>query len=122
MTIGVNKETMTCAEFKRMFEERIMFEIAKSTLLKIFADLEQGEMTVLEYATRFEELARYGYATVNIAIKRNEKFIRGLNPELARAMLSHIRDPCHVVVEMALRHEEMLAFLERNKGKEVQVG
>ena len=55
-------------------------------------------------------------------IKWNEKFIRGLNPELARAMLPHIRDPCDVVVEMALRHEEMLAFLERNKSKEVQMG
>ena len=99
-----------------------MFEIVKSTLLRKFVELEQGDMNVLEYARRFEELARYGYATVDTNIKRNEKFIRGMKPELTRAMLLHIRDPCDVVVEMALRNEEMLAFLERNKAKEVQVG
>ena len=67
-------------------------------------------MTVLEYATRFEDLSRYIYATVDIVIKRNYKFIYGLKPELAKATLPHINDPCDVVVEMALRQEEMLAF------------
>lgn len=55
-------------------------------------------------------------------MKRNEKFIRGLKPELARATLPHIKDPCDVVVEMALRHEEMLASLEKNTAKEDHVG
>lgn len=98
-----------------------MSEIAKSTLLRKFAKLEQEDMTVLEYATRFDELARCGYATIDIVIKRNEKFIRGLKPELAKAMLRHIRDSSDVV-EMALRNEETQAFLERNKAKEAQGG
>ena len=72
-------------------------------------DLVQGDMSVVEYVTKFEELSRYGYTTSDTVLKRTEKFIRGLKPELARATLPHIRDPCDVVVEMALRHEETLA-------------
>ena len=71
VTVRVNEETVTWAEFRRRFEERFMSEIAKSTLLRKFAELVQGDMTVLEYATRFEELSRYEYAMVDTVIKRN---------------------------------------------------
>ena len=36
-------------------------------------------MLVIEYATKFDELSRYGYAMVDIDIERNERSIRGLN-------------------------------------------
>ena len=94
---------MTWVEFRRRFQERFMSVMARSVLVRKFAELEQGEMSVLEYASRFEELARYGYAAVDTVLKRNEKFIRGLKPELARATLPHIKDLCDVVVEIALR-------------------
>lgn len=55
-------------------------------------------------------------------IKRNEKFIYGLRLELAKATLPYTRDPCDVVVEMALRNEEMLIFHDSNKAKETQSG
>ena len=55
-------------------------------------------------------------------MKRNEKFIRRLKNELARATLPHIRDPSNVVVEMALRHKEILDSLEKSKANDVQVG
>lgn len=54
-------------------------------------------------------------------LKRNEKFIKGSKPKLARTTLPHIKDPCDVVAEMDLRHWEMLACLEKGKAKEVQV-
>lgn len=104
---------MAWAKFKRRFQERFMLVMARFVLVRKFAELEQGEMYVLQYAERFEELARYGYATVDTVMKRNEKFIRGLKSELARATLPHIRDPCDVVVEMALRQEEALACFEK---------
>ena len=100
-----------------------MYVMEKSTLLRKFAELEHGEMTVLEYAIRFEELTRYGYATMDIVIKRNKKFICGLRPELTRENLPHLRDLCDVVVEIALRNEEMAAFFGSNffgSNKEVE--
>lgn len=41
--------------------------------------------------------------------------------ELARATLPHIRDPSDFLVEMALRHEELLDSLEKSKANEVLV-
>lgn len=52
-------------------------------------------------------------------IKRNEKFIYGLRPELAAVTLSHLMDPCDVVVKTTLRNEEMLS---NNKPTESQGG
>ena len=77
---------------------------------------------MLEYATGFEELSRYGYATIDTIIKRHEKSISELKPKLAKATLSHIRDTFNVLVEMALRQEEMSAFLNGNKAWGAQGG
>ena len=57
-----------------------------------------------------------------MVVKRNEKFISRLKPELAKATLPHLRDLCDVVVEMALRQEEMLALCRGNKVGEAQSG
>lgn len=119
MTVAVDEETMTLAEFKRRFQKRFMSAMAQSVLIRKFAELEQGEMTVPEYAGRFEELARYGYTPIDTVIKRNEKFIKGLKPKLDGATLPHIRDLCDMVVEIALRHEGTLTCQEKNKEKEV---
>lgn len=75
VTIGTPEEELTWVEFMRRFEEIFLSEVAKSTLLRMFMKLEQMEMSVLEYATKFDELFRYGYVTVDTVIKRNGKFI-----------------------------------------------
>ena len=41
---------------------------------------------------------------------------------MASATLSHLRDPSDIVVEMAIRQEEVLESLKKSKAKEVQVG
>ena len=41
---------------------------------------------------------------------------------MASATLSHLRDPSDIVIEMALRQEEVLESLEKSKAKGVQVG
>ena len=71
-------------------------------------------MSIVEYATKFKELSRYGYAVIDTDIKRNE-FIRGPRPKLARMTMTHVRDPCNIVVEMAILHEELLADLAKEK-------
>ena len=77
--------------------------MAQSVLIRHFAELVQGEMSIAEYARKFEELARYWYASVVIVLKRNEKFIKGLKPELANATFSHLRYSSDIIVVMDLR-------------------
>jgi hypothetical protein len=98
-----------------------MSMMVQSAFVRKFAKIEQGEMSVSQYARRFEELAQYGYALFDTVIKRNEKFKGGLRPVLISAALPLLRDPSDVVVEMTLRLEEALSRL-RKKMKEVQVG
>ena len=78
-------------------------------------------MSVVKYAAKFDELSRYGYALVDTDVRRNERFIRGLRPELGRMAMTHIREPYHVMVEIAFRHEEMLVVSVREKPVESQV-
>ena len=119
VTAIVDEEIVTWEDFKRRFQERFMSVMAQSCLIRQFAELVQGEMSIVEYARKFEELARYGYASVDTVLKRNEKFIRGLKPELASATLSHLRNPSGIVVEMVVRQEEVLESLEKSRAKGV---
>ena len=103
ITVGVPIKNLTWAKFNMRFEERFISEISKSSLLRKFAKLVQGDMC---WGTiRFKELSEYGYAMMDTVIKRNKKFIHGLRLKLAGATLPNLRDPCDVVVEMALRNE-----------------
>ena len=81
-------------------------------------DLAQGDMSVIEYAAKFDELSRYGYALVDMDIRSNERSIRGLKLELGA--MTHIREPYHVMVEMTIQYEEMLAVSAREKPVESQ--
>ena len=52
-------------------------------------DLVQGEMSVIKYVAKFDELSRYGYVIIDTDIRRKKWFIKGLRPEIAR-------EPCHI--------------------------
>ena len=45
-----------------------------------FQLLKQGDMTVLQYVTKFERLSRYAPELVNTEEKKIIKFLEGLNP------------------------------------------
>ena len=49
-----------------------------------FQQLKQGNMTVLEYVTKFERLARYARELIDTDQKKITKFLEGLNPILMR--------------------------------------
>lgn len=89
-------------DFQMRFEERFLSEVVKSALLRKLIELKQGNMMILEYSAKFDELSKYGYATIDTVIKRNEKFIRGLRSKMAKAPMPHLRDPSNIVVEMAI--------------------
>ena len=70
-----DQEAMTWAEFQELFTGKYFPEIAKA---QEFLELKQGAMTVMDYVTRFTELARFGddYVATNLAKVR--RFENGL--------------------------------------------
>ena len=68
-------EAMTWAEFQELFKGKYFLEIAKA---QEFLELKHGEMTLMDYVTRFTELARFvdDYVATNLAKVR--RFENGL--------------------------------------------
>ena len=69
-------EAMTWAEFQELFMGKYFPEIAKA---REFLELKQGAMTVMDYVTRFTELARFvdDYVAINLAkVKRFENELK----------------------------------------------
>ena len=69
-------EVMTWAEFQELFMGKYFPETAKA---QEFLELKQGAMTVMDYVTRFTELARFvdDYVATNLAkVKRFENRLK----------------------------------------------
>ena len=86
---GRNENEITWNQFKEMLEARFVPASAKTTLLEEFIRLRQGTMTVTEYTQKFEGLSTYGAMLVADEASKNDRYIKGLNPGLSRAMLPY---------------------------------
>ena len=71
-------EAMTWAEFQELFMGKYFPEITRHAKAQEFLELKQGAMTVMDYVTRFTELARFveDYVATNLAKVR--RFENGL--------------------------------------------
>ena len=71
-------EAMTWTEFYGLFMSKYFSAIARHAKAQEFLELRQGTMKVMEYMTRFTELARFGddYVATNMAKVR--RFENGL--------------------------------------------
>ena len=49
-----------------------------------FHQLKQGDMTVLQYVTKFDRLSRYAPELIHTEQKKIIKFLKGLNPIIER--------------------------------------
>ena len=68
-------EVMTCVEFQELFMGKYFREIAKA---QKFLELKQGAMTMMDYVTRFTELARFADDYVAIVLAKVRRFENGL--------------------------------------------
>ena len=68
-------EVMTWAEFQQLFMGKYFPEIAKA---QEFLELKQGAMTVMDYVTRFKELARFADDYVATDMAKVRRFENGL--------------------------------------------
>ena len=71
-------EAMTCAEFHELFMSKYFPKIARYANAQEFLELKQGTMTVMEYVTKFTELARFADDYVAIDMAKVRKFEDGL--------------------------------------------
>lgn len=113
MTIDVPKDDLTSTDFRERFREQFLSKAAKSTLFRKFMELEQSDMTVPEYVTKFNELLRHGQTIIDILLKKNEKFTQGSNLGIARATIPHLRHPYNIV-DMTPRNENYLPSIVKN--------
>ena len=79
MPDGVTWET-----FKIQFTDKYVPSHVKRQKAIEFQQLKQGNMTVLEYVTKFERLARYARELIDTEQKKITKFLEGLNPIIMR--------------------------------------
>ena len=68
-------EAMTWAEFQELFRGKYFPEIAKA---QEFLELKQGAMTMMDYVTRFTELARFVDDYVATDMAKFKRFENGL--------------------------------------------
>ncbi|XP_012567361.1 uncharacterized protein [Cicer arietinum] len=86
---------ITWAIFKNMFLIKYFPEDIRNRKEMEFVKLEQGNMTVAEYAAKFEELSRYYPLYVGEAGEKSKciKFEMGLRPEIKKQVgMQEIRD------------------------------
>lgn len=121
VTKGVPKEKLNWTDFRKRFEENFLSKEATSTLVRKVSKLEHGEMIMLEYVKEFEKLSKHGHGILNTLLKKNKMFIRGLMQEIARATIPRRRDPFNVMVDMAMRNEDLLASFGENQSMKTTV-
>ena len=110
---GRPEEEITWDEFKALLEARFVPATAKASLLEEFIKLRQGSMSVNEYTQKFENLSKYGAVLIGDEESKNARYIQGLNPSLARALLPYKERTFDYVIDLALSYEQHDATREK---------
>ncbi|XP_058216665.1 uncharacterized protein LOC131327526 [Rhododendron vialii] len=95
---------MTWDRFEEIFLDKYFPAPVKQALASEFMNLEQGTMTVTQYAARFEELSRYGTKIIPTDDDKARKFEWGLN-ETRPAVVAQTLPTYSQVVQCALKME-----------------
>ncbi len=75
VTAYVSEDDMSWEEFKEMFEEKFKPAAGRTRLYQDFLNLKQGNMSIAEYETKFNELSCYGPGLIDTSLKKNEMFV-----------------------------------------------
>ena len=86
-------KAMTWAEFQELFMGKYFPKTARHAKAQEFLELKQGAMTVMDYATRFAELARFADDYVAIVLAKVRRFENGLKLSIrAKIVGLHLQD------------------------------
>ncbi|KAL5579140.1 hypothetical protein UlMin_011582 [Ulmus minor] len=114
---------MTWEEFVGEFNQKYYNQAAMRAKQKEFLNLKQGNMTVIEAVTKFEQLARLCPSLVATEEERTRKMMDMFCPDIALAIESGGSPPVSVAecVERALRVEYRLAQLKEERARKFEV-
>src|SRR5574338_803815 len=97
---------LTWEQFRERFELKFVPKAEKVPLARRFIDLVQSESSVTDYVASFESLSKYGVEYINTTLKKNHRFVYGLNKNLKKPLLLKLEVSFDQLVDIALRLEE----------------
>src|SRR3954465_167317 len=83
------EEVITWDDFQSAFRARYIPQGIMDRKAEEFRNLTQGDMTVEAYQREFLNLSRYAEGEITTDARRQQKFRRGLNPDLRLALAVH---------------------------------
>ena len=95
-------EAMTWAEFHGLFRSKYFLSTARHAKAQEFLELRQRTMTVMEYMTRFTELARFGDDYVATDMAKVGRFENGLKLSIQSKIVDLRLQDMDSMVGMAL--------------------
>ena len=98
---------LSWVDFKTKFLGKYFPDFEKNKKEKEFIDLVQGTRTVQEYTIQFERLSRFSPHIVDTLVKRNKRFIRGVNTTIQGHMMNSFAQSFESIVEHATNLEVM---------------
>jgi hypothetical protein len=115
-----NEEAISWQRFQKEFLQQYFPKILRDAKAQEFMDLTQGNLTVAQYAGRFNELVRFVPYLVACEENRVRKFEQGLNPRIHdRVVCLEIRDFVELVNKASLAEESLkrntMAMVESRK-------
>ena len=78
VTVSRDPKTMTWGEFRELFMGKFFLTSARHAKARVFLELKQGNMIVLEYVAKVTELERFGDDYVETDMAKVRKFKDGL--------------------------------------------
>jgi hypothetical protein len=99
-------ENMTWAEFEQLFEGQYFPDSCREKLRYDFEILVQGNMTVSEYAAKFQALSRFAPELVTSEERTCRRFERGLKESIKKFVVGHRISRYLDLVECARAVEE----------------
>ncbi|KAI8530329.1 hypothetical protein RHMOL_Rhmol11G0048800 [Rhododendron molle] len=94
-------ENLTWAEFEMLFEEQYFPQTSHDQLSDEFEKLEKGNMTMLDYALKFQSLSRFAPELVATEERKHRWFERGLHNTVKKFVMAQRKGKFSEVVECA---------------------
>ncbi|KAM1023171.1 hypothetical protein ACFX15_043230 [Malus domestica] len=114
---------MTWDDFEQHFYDRYFPVALKQTRIKEFFELEQGNMTVAEYVSKYIELGKYAKALVADENTKVVKFMLGLKNGIRRYIMGQGTKTYREIVDAAYALEQdHLIFLKKKASASGSVG
>ncbi|XP_008778906.2 uncharacterized protein LOC103698646 [Phoenix dactylifera] len=119
--LGPSDAPFIWEEFKKVFHEKYFSQGIRFQKYREFDRLEQGDMTVAQYAAKFEEMSRYAPTLISEDSDRARKFENGLRGRIQQQVAAFELSSYKDVVNKALVIEKGLdnahAAREKNMKK-----